>query len=245
MSKVYPYLYNKQIEKFTGQFMRVFSGFQTQDGVTRNQNSFGATSNPKTQVVPVVYGAMDRIVATVLQKRDSFQSNRVPMMAVNLSAIEPDAERKKSHRHIDSITYQDSDGTKRGVDRIIGPPFRLRYELTIYASSTSELLSILEQILLIFNPRITIQTDNNVFNSDYISEITLESISNEIQYPMGTNHQVVLTTLNFTVPVRLRYPYNPDASYIEEIRANVFSRTMEGIVDENPFETIVVKDEEE
>lgn len=211
---IYPYKYDKQFEKYIGQFMRVFNGFQTKDGVTRD-----GTDNLKR--VPVVYGNMSRIVASVLQKRGTFQNNRIPMMAVNLQSIEIDAERKKSHQHIDSMMQN----TDKAFARLIGPPLNLNMELSIYASSTSELFSIVEQILLVFNPRVTIQVDNNVLNSDYISEISLESINKEIQYPMGTQEQVVMLSMNFKVPVRLRYPHETDAPIIKQIIANILTES--------------------
>lgn len=229
----YPYRYAAQIERYIGQFMRVFSGFQTQDGVERD-----GTRNLKR--VPVVYGNMSRIVASVLQKRNVFQSNRIPMMAVNMTGIELDNERKAPHHHMDAITARNSVGDVKAIHRMVGPAFNLQMELSIYASSNTELFSILEQILLIFNPRITIQTDNEIMNSDYITEITLESIQNEIQYPMGTNQDVIMQSLNFRVPVRLRYPYDPNGPYINEIIAKIFHESKDGTVLDTPIDELII-----
>lgn len=226
----YPFRYDAQIEKYIGQFMRVFSGFQTQDGVMRD-----GSYNLKR--VPVVYGNMSRVVANVLQKRSKFQANRVPMMAVNLSSIDIDTERKTSHHHIDALTNSTNTAA---THRVNGPAFNLKMEVAVYASSSTELFSILEQILLIFNPRITIQVDNQILNSDYITEIVLESIQNEIQYPMGPQQQVVMQTLNFNVPIRLRYPYDPNGPYIQEIVANIFHESKDNVVSDIPVDQLII-----
>lgn len=226
---LYPFRYAKQFERYIGQFMRVFSGFQTQDGVERD-------GSYHLKQVPVVYGGMSRIVASVIQKRGALQNNRIPVIAVHMEGLEIDNERKRNHHHIGSIPYDD--GTKNALKRIDGPAYNMRMSVSVYASSNSELFSILEQILLIFNPRVAIQIDNSIENSDYITEIILDDIQKDIQYPLGTEKQVVMMTLNFSVPVRLRYPYDREGSTIQQILLNILSESQEGI--EEPIDRVVI-----
>lgn len=218
---LYPYRFDNQFEKYIAQFMRVFSGFQTQDGVERD-----GSYNLKR--VPVAYGNMSRIVATVLNNRDSFNSNRIPMMSVHMNGVRPDSERKRASMHHDAMTVT-KNATKVGLERLIGPSFIMNMSVDIYASSTTELFSILEQILLIFNPRIAIQVDDSIHNSDYITEITLEGISPDIQYPMGENKQVVMLGLEFSVPVRLRYPHGTTNNVINDIIVNILDDSSSNI----------------
>lgn len=225
---IYPYTFDNQFEKYIGQFMRVFSGFQTKDGVTRD-------GDDHLKRVPIVYGNMSRVVASVLNNRESFSSSVIPMMAANLASIEADDERKKPSAHHDSIAITKND-TKVALERLNGPPFNMNMELSIYASSTTEMFSIMEQILLIFNPRVSIQVDNKIANSDYITEISLTGIQPEIQYPMGQNKDIIMMTLTFKVPVRLRYPYATDGNVINEIMLNIFDDSAEGI----PIESMII-----
>lgn len=228
---LYPFRYAKQFERYIGQFMRVFSGFQTQDGVARD-GSFNLKQ------VPVVYGGMSRIVASVIQKRGTLQNNRVPMIAVHMEGIEIDMERKRNHHHIGSIPY--NDGSNNALKRIDGPAYNMRMSVSVYASSNSELFSIIEQILLIFNPRVAIQIDNSIENSDYITEIILDDIQKDIQYPLGSDKQVVMMVLNFSVPVRLRYPYDREGATIQQILLNIMAESQEGI--EQPIDSVVIGD---
>lgn len=230
---LYPYRYAAQFERYIGQFMRVFSAFQTQDGVERD----GVF---RTKRVPVVYGNMSRVVATVLQQRNKLASNRLPMMAVNLQGVQKMEEEARNQHHHETIQKPGTDDT---VSRIFGPAFNLSMEVSVYASSTAELFSIVEQILLIFNPRITIQTDTNVLNSDYITEISLESMTNEIQYPMGPQEQVVMFTLNFMMPVRLRYPAKEDLdAIIKKIRLEIYEMS-QGDPEDSPSELVIIDED--
>lgn len=213
---LYPYRESKQIEEYILQFMRVFSGFQVRDGVERNGEFV-------TKRVPVVYGNMSRVVAEKLNKRDYLNNNKIPMLAANLLGIAPDPANKKSPHYEEerSIPTNNLERPTEVVQRLSGPPFILTLELGIYASSLTELMQLLEQILLIFNPRVTIQTSSKLLDGDYITEISLESIQSEIQYPMGTEKRVCMQTLTFSVPFRLKYPRGTNDKIIEQIIANV------------------------
>lgn len=211
--QLYPYTSGNQFKTYISQVMRVFSGFQydTGDGVLAR--------------IPLVYGGMQRVVAGILSNAgDMHQSSRVPMMALNLSGIELLPEGKRSPLHEEYVPNLAVDPTARTVaSRIIGPSFLLSLELGVYASSNTELFDIIEQILLIFNPRVTINVDTTVASGAYLSEISLISIEPEINYPLGTDTSVAMTTLRFTVPVRLRYPHGNDDILIKSITANVIS----------------------
>lgn len=219
---LYPYRYNRQFERYLSQFKRVLSGFQVRDGVERD-------GKVHTRRVKVVYGSMSRIVASVLNKREGFTNQTLPIIGMHLSGIEKDTQNKKNFHHIDAVPYTDAQGDKKSYQRLMGPAFNLNVSVDIYASSHEEIFSILEQILLIFNPRVTIQVDNSVFNSDYLTEISLESISNDVTHPLGTETQVVSQNLSFRLPVRLAYPMDLDAGVIKEIIARIVMETDEGL----------------
>lgn len=213
MTTVYNFRKGDQIERYIGQFMRVFSGFQVQDGVSRSGGE------PLTKRVPVVYGNMSRIVASILNKRDFMSNNSIPMIAVNMVSLDPDPNNKRSPHHKDERNVKSSSGSV--INQLSGPAFMMSLETSVYASSTTELFEIIEQILLIFNPRIAIQTSSDLYDSNYITDIALTGIQPEIQYPIGTEQPVVTMTLRFEVPVRLKYPRGFSDNIIEQIIANV------------------------
>lgn len=227
--ELYPYSGDgKQFKTYISQIMRVFSGFQVE-----------ANTDGELQRVPIVYGGMSRIVASILSKdQDKFTNNRIPLMAINLVGIEPDAMGKRSPRHEDDVANLMVTGKERKFSsRIIAPSFIMNFELAVYADSTSQLFEIIEQIFLLFNPRITINVDANVTSGSYLSEITLTSISPDIQYPLGQEKQTVMMQMSFNCPIRLKFPYNSDRDLIiKKITQNMFDGA------DNNIGTLVVTD---
>lgn len=227
MAEIYEYRRGDQLERHIGQFMRVFSGFQVRDGVERNGEFL-------TKKVPVVYGNMSRIVASVLSKRDFLANSNLPIMAVNMSGISPDPDNRRTQHHREERVVTKPDGSVGVLERLTGPSFIMNMELSVYASSTTELFDIIEQIVLVFNPRVAIQTSSDLYDADYITEISLSGIQPEMMYPMGTEKPVVMMTLQFEMPIRFKYPKGFGSKIIEQIIANVKS-------DEDvPVETITI-----
>lgn len=219
MATTYPYKYDSQFESYINQIMRVFSGFQVKHGTGTYRR------------VPVRYGNMSRVVAHVLNNGDSLTNHALPTMSVHMRSLEPDTERKRTHHHIDAVSYTDENGVRRSSERIVGPAFTMGVDVDVYAANTTQLFEILEQVLLVFNPRVTFQTDTDAFNSDYISELSLTGLSDEVQYPLGSEKRTVMYTMSFDCPVRLRYPMDFDASLVETIKARIYGVDIYGNTD--------------
>ena len=90
-------------------------------------------------------------------------------MACTLTSIEIDVNQRKSRKHIDAMV--DGEIGNEVLYRLVGTPLVLNYDLAIICSSTTELFQLLEQILLVFNPRVTINVDDKKENASYITEI--------------------------------------------------------------------------
>ena len=221
----YTFRRSNQFESYIGQFMRVFSGFYVCDGVARN----GVDPVPKK--VPVVYGNMSRITASILTNRETFTNNKLPIMGVNLVSITKDENDVRPPFHVDSIAARYADtGNTQAIERIHGPSFILGLEVSIYASSMVEMCELLEQILLIFNPRVTIRKTSDGYSSETTVDIALTGINNEIAYPIGTDQQVVVMTLTFDMPVRLSYPKGFKNSVINEIEIRMKNEDTDEII---------------
>ena len=216
-SKIYRYNYDRQIVSYIGQFMRALSGFQIDTGNVDGNNE------PVYYRVPVVYGKMDRVVASVINnKQDPMMNRRLPRIAVAMSNLDIDRNNKKPFIHKEHKSTDGKTDPRRGITSIIGPALDITMEAAVIAGSTDEMLSIIEQILLVFNPRITIRVSTNGMNSNAQTQVSLESITDEISYPLGTTKQVVSMTLSFQMKARINYPYDDGTPFIEEINKDVF-----------------------
>lgn len=212
MTTLYEYRYNAQFEKSIGQFMRVFTGFQVRDEVDRG-------SGFVTRRVPVKYSTIDRVVADLQSKRDSFSATTLPLMVVNMDSFVMDVEEFGPKYHKDQFGTEET--PTESITRLIGPSVVMNMSLSIIASSRNELLQLVEQILLIFNPKITINIDDSLTNADYITEISLSDISEETIMPVGTGNSSPMMTMNFKVPFRLKYPHKIDDNIITQIIMNI------------------------
>lgn len=207
--------YENQIERYLSQVIRAFSTFTVKDGVVRNGQQY-------EEKVPVMFGSPSRVVAAILNKDTEYKNVKVPLMAVNLASIEMDDESRMNPYHQMEVGYrQASDGQMTNVNRLSGVPLRLGVDLSIYASSVSQLMEILEKILLTFHPEVVIQKSTNAFDPDYITSIRMEGIANEITRPLGQSHRAAEMTLQFSVPVRISYPLK-DTDPLEDIRLRVY-----------------------
>ena len=169
---------------------------------------------------------MDRIVGEVLNKHGSFTAQKLPILSGYLTGIDLNAEKRKSRKHQENITYvRKSDSAKITSSKTMGTPYIGSLDLSIFASNSKQMMQILEQILLIFNPRLTIQTSEDIHDWSYISQVELLSISNEENVPTGVDSRAIIQTLSFQFDFWLNYPRVEHTSVIEQIIMNVNDNT--------------------
>lgn len=210
----YPYRSNKQIERFLGQFMRAISGFQVKDGVVRN-----GTDNLKR--VPVVYQSMDRIVSGIINNRDGFSGGSLPIIGVVLTGITLDKEKRRSNKHEQYTLARPIDGDDQMIETLFGPPLLMEVEASIIASSKSELYEIVEQFLLVFNPRLSLLLHDNLFDPNYLTEISLTVLGDEVSIPIATEMGMNIMNMTFECPISLSYPHKRGDNIVKEIIANI------------------------
>lgn len=223
--KTYTYHYDAQIQKFSAQVMRAVSGFIVKDGVERN-------GEIKSERIPVSYGSPDRIVAAITSSNRKFVNHRVPMIGVFLTTIASNESVKKNPFHKESVPYRDSVGNQRTAERGVGPSLTLGYEVSIYASSTSQLMEILEQFILVFHNGITVQKSNDPHDPNFRANLRLADINTEVSYPVGAQRRVMAATLNFELGIVLSYPKNINGGAILEFEMNIDQQEPEDSLNE-------------
>ena len=166
MTALYDFNYSGQIRRFITQFMRIMSGFQVE---------FGADSagNVTLQRGPVIWGDGSKQVMAVLRGNSENTLPPVPCMAVYISGITYDRDRvqdpsfvSKMHirqREYDEVTgtYLESQGNAATIERQMPVPYTLQLKLDIWSSNTNQKLQLFEQISVIFNPGLEVQSTDN------------------------------------------------------------------------------------
>lgn len=157
------YFYSGQIRKFITQFIRIMNNFEVELGANRS----GIRSLYR---VPIIYGDSSRHVASILAKNSSNNLPTVPAMSVTIGAIRYDRARvqepqfvskmRVSQRAYNDTTgeYTEYQGDQLLIERLMPVPYLLTLKLDIWTSNTDQKLQLFEQISVIFNPSLEIQS---------------------------------------------------------------------------------------
>lgn len=206
--------YSGQLRNFMLQFAAIFQGLQVVTGK-------GAAGSEDVINVPIHMGAKDRVVAAITTGNTHNTVFSLPIMSCDMSAIELTPERRKGIGIVDRRVMLPTAGIfpddLQVVRRLMPVPYNLQMELSIYASNTQQMHQILEQILILFDPIVQIQTTDAFFDWTKITVVELTGIQNEQNYPSGTDRRMILWTLTFQLPIWLSAPADMKSDIVKEI----------------------------
>lgn len=209
------YWYNDQLKRYIIQFLTVFSGLQVSIGKTEGVNE------PTLIPVTIHYGNHDRVVASLMAENTQNKPIRLPCMTAYMQNIElaPDlmhgtgAERRRSYVPTGGLLPDDV----QVVHQRMPVPYRMNCQLGIYASNTDQHFQILEQVLMLFDPQLTIQSSDAPFDWTRLTTVKLTGVSIDQQHPLGTDRRIIQSTLMFDVPVYLGSPADMRRDFIKTI----------------------------
>lgn len=223
------YFYDGQIRRYITQFMRVFIGFKYKTG----------GDNPEERQVPVMYGDLTRQVAAIIRENSENKLPTVPRIACYMTSLEMDTSRLSDPTFISKINireqrystadnlieWQSGQGGNYTVERLMPTPFLLKVKADIWTSSTDQKLQLLEQILVLFNPSLEIQTTDNYIDWTSLSVIFLKSIGiSSRTIPQGIDSEIDICSLEFEMPIYISPPTKvKKLGIVKSIIANVFT----------------------
>ena len=223
------YFYDGQIRRYVTQFMRVFIGFQWKSGD-------GTLSS-----VPVMYGDMTRQVAAIIKENSENKMPNVPRIACYIGNLEMDTSRLSdatfvSKVHIRERRFTDAGGTREyqnvqggnyTVERLMPTPFKLTMKCDIWTSNTDQKLQLMEQILVLFNPSLELQTTDNYIDWTSLSTLYLSSTNfSSRTIPAGADTEIDICTLEFELPIWLTPPAKvKKLGIVQSVISNVFMET--------------------
>jgi hypothetical protein len=206
------FFYDEQVRRFLLQFIRAFSNFQVEYGKDRDGNTTLVT-------VPVRYGDATRQVSSIMRGNSENAVIPTPMMSAYVTNFEYARERMQEpywvdKKHIRMRKYDQDTGqytTEQGnaftVERLMPVPYDLSMNLDIWTSNTTQKLQLLEQILVLFNPALEIQSTDNYLDWGSLSYINLENTTwSNRTVPVGVDETIDIATLSFKMPIWLSAP---------------------------------------
>lgn len=225
--------YDGQIRRYVTQFMRVFIGFKYQAG------------DGEERLVPVMYGDLTRQVASIIKDNSENKMPTVPRISCYITGLELDTSRLADSTFVSKVnvrerTYQDVAGqrvygTEQGagytVERLMPTPFKLRVKADVWTSNTDQKLQLLEQILILFNPSLEVQTTDNYVDWTSLSVIYLTSTNfSSRSIPQGTDTDIDIASLEFEMPIYISPPTKvKKLGVVRAVINNMFTNTGDAV----------------
>ena len=223
------YFYDGQIRRYIAQAIRMLSNFKykTADGLEK--------------IVPVTYGDISRQVASILKDNSENKLPSAPRIAVYMSDLEMDRTRLSDATYTSKLHIRERDiledgssasgtyGTAQGlnytVERLMPTPYKLTIKADIWSTNTDQKLQILEQILVLFNPSLEIQTTDNYIDWTSLSVVELTGVTlTSRAIPQGIDSEIDIATLEFETPIWITPPAKvTKMGVIHTIIANIFT----------------------
>lgn len=213
--KSFVYFYDQQMRRTIIQFMRIFSGFRVQTG----KNNQGIQEFIQ---VPVVYGDGSRQAQLIIQNNSENTILSVPRIACYITSLSPAAMKRGGYQgntetllvterqfDQDAGSYTDRPGNRYHVDRLQPNPVDITFKVDIWTSNTDQKLQLFEQIFMLFNPSLDIQTSSSPLDWTAIQTVTLDDGGitwDESGVPRGTDENINIMSMTFTVQSYINPP---------------------------------------
>ena len=204
------YWYDEQIKRYLIQIIRIFSNFKvreyTDKGINYNR-------------VPARYGDSSRMVASILRNNSENIVNNSPFIAVTIQSIQPARDRthepflvdtqQVAEREFNKETgaYSTEQGNLYTTQRYMPVPYNMTINVDIWTTNTDTKLQILEQIFVLFNPSIQLQSNSNPLDWTSVFEVELADINwSSRAVPAGVDETLDISTMSFTSPIWISPP---------------------------------------
>ena len=201
------HFYDGQLRRYITQIIRLMSNFSYKD------------SKGQLVQIPVTYGDITRQVGSILRDNSENKIPSAPRMAVYITGLEMDTTRLGDSSYVNKLNireraydadgkeYLNKEGKNYTVERLMPTPYTLSVNVDIWSTNTDQKLQIMEQILMLFNPSLEIQTTDNYVDWTSLSVVNLDNVTfSSRSIPMGTESEIDVATLGFTTPVYISPP---------------------------------------
>jgi hypothetical protein len=221
------YFFAQQLRQYRLQFIRAFSNFYV---------NFGTDSAPDLRRVPCRYGDSTRIAESVVRGNSENKILSTPFISCTVSSLAMASNRRQDPQLVEKVQvnereYDEETGSytsdvmnRYTVERYMPVPYELTMQVDIWTNNTNIKEQLLEQILMLYNPSIDVQTSNNPLDWTWLTYIEMQENINwsSRSIPIGTDNPIDVMTLSFKVPIFINPPAKVKRqSIIQEIITNI------------------------
>jgi hypothetical protein len=226
------HFYDGQIRRYITQMIRLMSNFSYKDG------------KGNLTEVPVMYGDLTRQVANIIRDNSENKIPSAPRMSVYITGLEMDTARLADSSYVNKVNireqafdsagneYLNKEGKNYTVERLMPTPYTLTVNVDIWSSNTDQKLQILEQILMLFNPSLEIQTTDNYIDWTSLSVVNLSNLTfSSRSIPAGVDSEIDIASMTFTTPIYISPPVKVKRlGVITQVVQSIFNET-KGTID--------------
>lgn len=205
------FFYDAQLRRYLLQFIRLFSDVKIQEGPDEN-------GNVVYNRVPIRYADFSRMVGHILRENSESTILPSPMMTAWITNLERLDDRRidrtfESQKEVTERKFNKNDGNygsgpgnRYSVRRLAPVPYELTMRLDIWTTNTTSKLQIIEQILVLFNPHVEINQNDNPLDWSSVTNITLEAIDFSNKTLSGTETERDVASITFSIPIWINPP---------------------------------------
>lgn len=222
------HFYDGQIRRYLAQVMRMLSGFKYK------------SADGKETTVPVMYGDMTRQVGSIIKDNSENKLPSAPRIAVYITGLSMDRSRLSDATFVSKVHirerekildgngnvtgYTQTQGDNYTVERLMPTPYKLTVKADIWSTNTDQKLQIMEQILMLFNPSLEIQTTDNYIDWTSLSVVELTEITfSSRTIPSGNESEIDIGSLTFETPIWISPPTKvKKLGVVTDVVMNVF-----------------------
>ncbi len=234
MSEFEGYYYNHQLRQYLVQFMAIFAGMEVSVGKT-------AELEARTIKVPIKNASSDRVVASIITENTQNKPIRLPLFSAQMTNVVLAPQLRKGVAQTRRNSHMPTGGVFPDDIKVVRQrmpvPYVATFDLGIWASNQDQHYQLLEQILMLFDPILQIQTSDDVHDWARVTTVELVGINFEENLPAGVDRRLIQTTLNFEVPIYISAPAEVHDKFVQDIfirigAVSTAARTSEDIVAE-------------
>ena len=201
------FFYDQQCKRFLLQFARIFSNFNVTAGTDPN-------GNPIIKRVPIMYGDSSRQAATIIANNSASSMPSAPLITYYISGIEYDQTRTQDPYFVDKVNvrqrgynattqeWETTQGNAYTVERIMPVPYTLRIKADFWTTNYLQKLEIFEQLAVLFNPSMEIQSTDNFIDWTSLSVVYQNGINwTSRSIPVGASNTIDILSWEFYMPI--------------------------------------------
>lgn len=223
------YFYDGQIRRYWGQFLRIFTGLQ--------YGTYDKDQNLVLKQIPVKMALQSTLVAAIMQGNSENTAMTYPQIACWQTDMQPSINRRRMPNFVDTLQvverefneetgkYEvDQRGSSYTVQRFMPVAYDITMQVDIVTSTEMQKHQIVEQILILFNPSIDIQSTENALDWTSLTTVELTDIRWSVRsIPIGNSSNTAdITSLTFKMPIWISPPVKVmKHNIIEQIVTNI------------------------